>query len=1079
MKTEHQISPKLTKGLHQDIIERLKTERIVEVAGTGNPFSKSFFINYLFQSLSQTKAVWLVQSKAHALEILQTVPFIGETPFILFDGEKNAEVVQKRILSFLEILSNDAKEICVVTPEFLGYPCPSRASLEKEMLCIVGGDEIAPFDLFEKLLHLGYIQSEDKVLEEGSYNNVGDTLRIRLPNIDDEYRITFLGDMIEDIALFSTKDNKVVQRKKELNILPMKFQDNSSSIINYIEGDQVLCISDELETLGEEYDNILEEVDSLRSKVTSVRITSFPETEDFFHLRYLSLLKYYTQADFLNDIKERYIAGWSTIIYTKEASVVRGLFLEQDILFVTNWKDLLTRRGKQKPATLIIDLEEDVFIPHSFQNAQEKLAVITDREIVLGKKERRMVRGQGNAMMAFLASLKKDDYVVHADHGIGKFVGIDKKSIDSITREYLEIHYASNDKLFIPTDQADKISKYISNDDNPPKLTRLDSTEWTSLNKKVKKEAEKIAKELLELFAERELATGHAYKTKLEVEEAFAETFPYTETPGQLKAIHDVLRDMETDKPMDRLVCGDVGFGKTEVAMRASFRAFLNNKQVALISPITILADQHFKSFQKRMDEFGVKIEMLSRFKSPKEQRIILDKLAHGEVDIVVGTHRLLQKDVVFKDLGLIVIDEEQRFGVKQKEKLREMRANVDVLTLSATPIPRTLHMSLNNLRDITTITTPPPGRLPVITEVRKYSDALVVEAIMNELDRGGQVYFLHNKVRTIESVALKLRKLAPKARILVAHGQLDPRELERRIFAFKNGEYDVLVSSTIVENGIDLPNANTLIVNNADAFGLSQLYQLRGRVGRSRTQAYSYLLYSTRKLKSDAKKRLRAIVEASELGSGFQIAMKDLEIRGAGDILGSSQHGMMNSVGVSHFIRMLNQQVEELRKRGTTKRKEKHVDLGDISVDIPLTAYIPDWYIPEYEEKIRVYQTFSSLKSLDEVKEYMAEITSEYGDLPDEIKHIGTVLELKIMARRAHISKIKVYNQPFGLQEVNLVMDSTMKPEHIFSLLTKNNKWFISDKTLKIKLQDLSPSWLDGIKESLFALSKLPDKLK
>ncbi len=1078
--TQHPLfSSLLDLRLHLESARQLKKEKHIEISGSGNSFSKGLLSTSLASEIGAKKILWVIPNNVQVSELVSTLNLLTSLPIYTAGCGKQSTFLQRDKIGYLDFMATGDNGIFITTIDFLASECPRVDTYAREQLSIRKGQEVPPFQLFQQLLDLGYEQSEDKVLHEGSYTNLGDTLRLLLPNSDLEYRITFFGDMIEQIETYNTKAKKVVEQKEEVCISPMEFSNRDGALLDYIPASQCFLIGDELETVGDEMDELVAELRKKSSTLRAVFFTAFPETDNFVHMRYLSLLKYYTQADFLNDIKERYIAGWATVIYTKDAEVMAKLFLEHDILYAREWKDFLQRRKSKKPVTLLLNATEGEAVPHSFQNVTEKIGVITDREIVLGKKERRISGSYGNSMMAFLASLKKEDFVVHADHGIGQFTGIDQKTIDDITREYLEIHYAANDKLFVPTDQADKISKYISNDEKPPKLTRLDSTEWTTINKKAKKEAEKIAKDLLELYAKRELAAGQVYKTDKDIEQSFADTFPYTETPGQIKAISDVLADMANTKPMDRLICGDVGFGKTEVAMRAAFRAFLNKKQVALISPITILADQHYKSFVKRMNEFGVRIEMLSRFKTPKEQKEILLSMKHGEVDIVIGTHRLLSKDIEFKDLGIIIVDEEQRFGVKQKERLKEFRADVDVLTLSANPIPRTLHMSLNNLRDITTITTPPPGRLPVITEVRKYSDALVIEGISQEIARNGQVYFLHNKVRTIEGVAFKLRKLLPKARVIVAHGQLDPRELEKRIFAFKNGDFDVLVSSTIVENGIDLPNANTLIVNNADSFGLSQLYQLRGRVGRGRTQAYSFLLYNSRKLKSDAKKRLRAIVEASELGSGFQIAMKDLEIRGAGDILGSSQHGVMNSVGVSHFIRMLNQQVEELKKgQVNTKKQEKSVVMSDVTVDVPLTAYIPDWYITEYEEKIRVYQTCSSLKTQESLRDYMKELEVEYGELPTEVKHIGTVIYMKIRARRANVSKIKVYNQPFGLQEVNLEMGPNMKPEHIFSLLAHNKKWIISEKMLKIPLKDIGIDWINGIKESLIALSKVPDKL-
>lgn len=1060
----------------------LKVHGYAEVAGAGNAFSKSFVVSTLLGELKRKKLVWIISNKQDIADVAHSLSTYATTPCHMYHLEEKAADNQKRLVHFLQNLNDAKPALLLVTPEFLWLRVPRPQDLEKDIVLISQGQDLSLYGLFEELIKCGYSASEDRVLLPGQYRSSGDTVTIFPVGDVAPVRVTFLGNTVEDIYSVDQETGRIAAGMEQLLLFPMVFSNGHTILATHIPKD-VCVVNDEVEfsdmITSEGTVSVEKEMHDLMKSNTFLHFTAFPETDDFLHLRYLSVLKYYNMGDFANDLKERYIAGWRVVLLTRHGDAVRGALEGNDIAMVPGTQDLLELAKKKKGGVTVLDLpQEDRQLPRSFQNSELKLIVLTDREIFLGKKKKKVTK-EANSMLAFLASLKQGDYVVHADHGIGVFSGIEQKSIDAITKEYLEIRYADNDKLFVPTDQSDKITKYISNEEKPPKLTRLDSAEWTTLNKKVKTEASKIAKELLALYAKRALAQGTRYALDNELQEKFEATFPYEETPGQLKAIHDVKADMERDQPMDRLVCGDVGFGKTEVAMRAAFKAVQSKKQVAVISPITILADQHYKSFEKRMKPFGVRVEMMSRFKSPKEQKEILERLAHGEVDIVVGTHRLLQKDIVFEDLGMIIVDEEQRFGVKQKERLKEIRCNVDVLTLSATPIPRTLHMSLSNIRDITTITTPPPGRLPIITEVRKYSDGLVREAILRELERGGQVYFLHNKVRTIEGVALKLRNLVPEAKFIVSHGQLDPKELERRVLAFKNKEFDVLVSSTIIENGIDLPNANTLIVNSADNFGLSQLYQLRGRVGRSRTQAYTYLLYSSRNLPVDAKKRLRAIVEASELGSGFQIAMKDLEIRGAGDILGSSQHGMMNAVGVSHFIRLLNQTVEDMKTFGDIKEGQDLTPEKDVSVELPLTAYIPDWYITEYEEKIACYQRFAAIHSLQDLEEELEAMQDEYGELPSEVQNLVKVLRLKVLARRGHIDAIRVYNQPFGLKEANLLMGKSMKPEHIFSLLESNARWFIAGDKLKIKLEDLGVDWYAGLIQGITALSTIPEKLR
>jgi transcription-repair coupling factor (superfamily II helicase) len=672
--------------------------------------------------------------------------------------------------------------------------------------------------------------------------------------------------------------------------------------------------------------------------------------------------------------------------------------------------------------------------------------MLTDREIFSLRKAGKE-RSVQKLALDFITSLQPGDYVVHMEHGIGHFEGMTQKEIDEVSREYLELTYAEGDKLFVPVDQADKLSKFVHEEGEEPVLTRLGTNEWKRVNDKLRAETKEIAKELLNLYAKRAKAKGHAFGDDNERQRKFEEAFPYTETPGQLKAIEDIKKDMESPHPMDRLVCGDVGFGKTEVAMRAAFKAAEAGKQVAVIAPITILADQHYRNFVERMKPFNIKVEMMSRFRSAAEQRVTLEKLRKGDVQVVIGTHRLLQDDVHFLNLGLVIIDEEQRFGVKQKEKFKEMRASVDILTLTATPIPRTLNLGLHKLRDITTITTPPPGRLPIITEVRKYSDELTRQAILTEIKRGGQCFVLHNRVETIDAFAQKLRTLVPEATFVVGHGQLKPETLEERIIAFKDGKYSVLVSSTIIENGIDLPRANTLIVNEAERFGLSQLYQLRGRVGRSKLQAYAYFLYHSQKLKDDAKKRLRAIVEACELGSGFQVAMRDLEIRGAGEILGASQSGTMQTVGVSHYLRLLKNAVEELRSGGKGDAEDEDIT---VEIQLPVEALIPSFYITENEEKISVYQKLAGSEDEGVLKEFENDLREEYGELPTPVKSLFAILRLRLACRRSGVLRVK--SEEEGKQRVIvLTLSSRVTAKEIMQLLQENPQWKISGTTLRV----------------------------
>ncbi len=826
-----------------------------------------------------------------------------------------------------------------------------------------------------------------------------------------------------------------------------------------------MLVEDELDVIDDYFEGWSEMFDEVYGKIHSIAFVSFNEDDEGHqHLHYISVLKYRGAYDLVNDLRDKKRNQWRMVVFTKDKSEITGILKGNNF----EYSEDLSHAGTL-PGVYIVSIDREDVAPYAFQNPEIKLLVVSDKEISTLKDDKKKHFSE-KIYLDFLTSLKFNDYVVHANHGIGRFMGLEKRTVDEVTREYLKIGYAENDKLFVPIDQADKVNKYIGANEQPPRLTRLGSAEWNTITKKVQKETEAIAKELLKLYAERKSARAFKCKEDLALIRQFDEAFPYEETPGQLKSINDVREDLKRSEPMDRLVCGDVGFGKTEVAMRAAFNVIQNKKQVAFIAPITILADQHYRSFIKRMEPFDVRIELLSRFRTAKEQKEIIGRLSKGEVDIVIGTHRLLQPDVKFKDLGLVIVDEEQRFGVKQKEAFKKMKTEVHVLTLTATPIPRTLNIALNKLRDISTITTPPPGRLPIITEVRRFSQGLIREAILREVARGGQIYFLHNRVQTIDGMADKLRSLVPEARFAVAHGKLGSSDLEERILAFKDHKFDVLVSSTIIENGIDLSNANTLIVNNAERLGLAQLYQLRGRVGRGRTQAYAFFLYHGQRLKLDAKKRLRAIVEASELGSGFQIAMKDLEIRGAGDILGAKQHGAINVVGVSHFIRMLNKAVDDL-KAGKVMREEEP---EDISIELPLTAYIPDTYIINSKEKISAYQKMSAADNMDYLTEIRDELVEDFGKMPKEVMNLFRMLELKILAKKAKLVSVKAENIGMNMgKEISLHLSGLVKPENIVNLLEYNSKWYISGTRLRVKIEDLGMHWFDELRESVKRLTQ------
>jgi transcription-repair coupling factor (superfamily II helicase) len=612
---------------------------------------------------------------------------------------------------------------------------------------------------------------------------------------------------------------------------------------------------------------------------------------------------------------------------------------------------------------------------------------------------------------AYFSDLTPGDFVVHVEYGIGMFRGLVIRALEGMEREYLLVEYGDNDRLYVPIHQADRLSRYIGADDRPPRLNRLGTTEWQAVKRRAKQAAEEIARELLELYAARELAAGHAFGPDEPWQTELEAAFPYFETEDQLRAIADVKADMEKPKPMDRLICGDVGYGKTEVALRAAFKAVLDSKQVAILVPTTVLAQQHYATFRQRLASFPVEVEMLSRFRSRSEQRKILERLVTGQVDIVIGTHRLLQKDIEFADLGLLIIDEEQRFGVTHKERLKRMRTEVDVLTMTATPIPRTLYMSLTGVRDISTIETPPEERLPVTTYVGQYDGQLVRRAILRELERGGQVFYVHNRVQTIEGARRKLGKLVPEASFAVGHGQMREAKLERAMLRFVVGEIDVLVCTSIIESGLDIPNANTLIIERADRFGLAQLYQLRGRVGRGAQRAYAYFFHPRlSRLTTDARRRLETIHEATNLGAGYAIAMRDLEIRGAGDILGARQSGHVAAVGFDLYTRLLTRAVKELKaqREGRVPPPEP---LGGIRIDLPIPVRLPKGYVVDDRLRLHMYRRLAELGSMAQIDQMEQELTDRFGHLPEPAQNLMYQLRLKALARDARVATVGIDN--------------------------------------------------------------------
>ena len=734
---------------------------------------------------------------------------------------------------------------------------------------------------------------------------------------------------------------------------------------------------------------------------TFLENTDLISTYEDIGFNQVTLNHYHGQLDLLiDDIKDKKNKGYKTIILS--GTRVRGERLvetlrDRDVESV--YKDVIE---DIKAGEVVITFGN---LLKGFEYPDLNLCVISDKE-VFGEAKRKLTKKvaqrKGVSKIRSFAELKPGDYVVHANHGIGVFKGIKQIEVAGSKRDYLDIVYDKGDKLYVPVDQLDLVQKYIGSEGKTPKVNKLGGAEWQKAKAKVRKSINEIAEDLVKLYAARSTLSGYKYAKDTAWQRQFEDEFPYEETPDQLTSLEEIKHDMESDKPMDRLLCGDVGYGKTEVAIRAAFKAVMDGKQVAFLVPTTILAEQHYKNFLKRFSDFPVNIDMISRFRTTKQQKATLQSLKEGNVDILIGTHRLVSKDILFKDLGLLIIDEEQRFGVAQKEKIKGLKKNVDVLTLSATPIPRTLHMSLTGVRDISVIETPPEERYPIQTYVVEQNDQLIRDAILREISRDGQVYFVYNRVGTIQDMANYIKDLVPECKVGIIHGKMTEKELEKEMIAFMNKEYNVLVCTTIIETGIDIPNVNTMIVHDADKMGLSQLYQLRGRVGRSNRIAYAYFIYTKDKILTEvAEKRLKALKDFTELGSGFKIAMRDLEIRGAGNMMGSAQHGHMATIGYDLYCRMLEDTVKLIKG-------EIDKEPVETTVDIKVDAYVPSRYIEDEIQKIEIYKKIAAISSIEDYQYIKEELEDRYSNIPEAVYNLMDIAYIKSLAKSLSIEEMK-----------------------------------------------------------------------
>ncbi len=828
----------------------------------------------------------------------------------------------------------------------------------------------------------------------------------------------------------------------------------------------------------------------------------------------------------VEDIADRLHSGEQVVVVTPQAARIQEMV--QEALKTTRNKEQRTIADDSAVLSSLFSVLTVVHgsLDEGWRSPELNITLYTDAEI-FGWRQRRPVaerkrKRDRNAeeRAAFLRGLKQGDFVVHIEHGIAVYEGLIRRTVGKTEREYLNLRYAEGDRLYVPVDQIDRVSRYIGAGDAEPQLTRLGTQEWERAKRKARAAVQELANDLLELYAKRQLSQGFAFSPDNEWQRDLEDGFPYAETPDQLRALADVKHDMEQIQPMDRLICGDVGFGKTEVALRAAFKAAQDGKQVAVLVPTTVLAQQHYDTFRRRMAAFPIKVDVISRFRSPKEQDEITAQLSNGSIDIIIGTHRLLSKDIHFKDLGLLIVDEEQRFGVRHKERIKQMRANVDVLTLTATPIPRTLHMALAGIRDLSVIDTPPEDRVPIKTYVLPTDDQLVREAILRELDRGGQIYYLHNRVQSIYYVADKLKQLVPEAEIGIGHGQLGEHQLEKVMLDFFSGKDDVLVCTTIIESGLDVPNANTIVVDDATHYGLAQLYQLRGRVGRSAQRAYAYLFYKPdHRMTPEAQERLQAIQEATELGAGFRIAMRDLEIRGAGNLLGAEQSGHIAAVGFDLYSRLLEQAVKTMKARlvasnyrtenrtesvvsspssiatddeppttdngqrtlphrATLSKRQPPVKVDEkvlisplVTLDLPLDAYLPPEYIADDRVRLGVYQHMAEAQTPHDVRAMRQELTDRFGKLPEPADSLLIWLQIKALALVAGVTSIVTTAEEFI---VRLPEGSAHDREKLRRRFGQNPSIRVGPQFVRLDRRSLpGETWVVSLMEVLETLGK------
>ena len=966
---------------------------------------------------------WLTDLQYFSPQLrVYTYPLVQHTVFTT--TTKSLELAAKQ-MEALTALRGSRQAVVVATAEEAAQFVTAPQKIDDAVLSFKVGEDYEREFILSGLVSGGYERS-DLVDRRGLFSVRGDIIDIYPLNEKEPIRLEFFGDTLENIRYFNEQTQKSSIKTDSVRILPFALaydkDDEKTTLLDY--GNNGIIIWDEGNRIKEELKKSFSE--SIERKNEAAKWRSLAGEKRTAVQLVLSLLAQSVselETDETVSITSKTVAG-----FRKEFTLLKdelGHWRERDyrIIFVIS--------GEKRAASLNGWLKQNEFyalpltetgkdtgifissgeIRNGFEFPYAKTVVIAEKDIYGTQKKRlRRHTENGQEINAF-TDLHAGDYVVHDTHGIGKYVGIKTIETDGVHKDYLEIHYSGHDVLYVPTDQIQFLQRYIGNEGEAPRLSRMGGADWKKARAKAQKSIDNLAEKLVALYAKREITDGYAFPPDTPFQQEFEEAFPYEETQDQLKAVAAIKESMEKPVPMDCLVCGDVGFGKTEVAVRAAFKAVMGGKQVAVLVPTTVLAQQHYQTFSERFRSFGVVCDVLNRFRSIKERKEILQKVEAGQIDVLIGTHSILNKNVKFKDAGLLIVDEEQRFGVAQKEKWKTWATGIDVLTLSATPIPRTLHMSLVHLRQMCLIETPPTERLPVQTYVTEYDGAIVRDAVMREKRRGGQVFFVYNRVATMERMKVELEALVPEVTIGMAHGQMTGSVLEANMFDFYEGEYDVLLCSSLVENGLDIANANTIIVYDADRFGLSQLYQMRGRVGRSHRTAYAYFLYRRNKILNEvAEKRLQAVKEFTELGSGFKIAMRDLEIRGAGNLLGREQHGNIAGVGFVMYVQMLEEAVNRLRNEGYTKTVDVRTTL-EVRVD----AFIDDTYIEHGGQKIEMYQRLALVRTEEALEELKNELTDRFGKPTRAVQNLLKATHLRIRAQKDLV--LSVSQKGMGLE--------------------------------------------------------------